>query len=193
YLGKNPAKASKYLENTSYSKYGINFSFAAEAPKMAIPEFELILDSDSVIDNLRNIQFTMVPRRKVNRIELYNNEDISFNSLEFNGRKVELADEENVYRGVKNTALVNYYVSPNDSLKVKFSVEKETPISFKVMEYSFDIMDNPEFNIKKRPLYTMPKPFVITDAIAVKRTFSIDSLNRKTADTLNSQTILIHE
>src|SRR5690606_22135766 len=85
YLGKNPEKASKYLENTSYSKYGIHFSFAAEASKMAIPEFELILDSDSVMDNLRNIQFTMVPRRKVNRIELYNNEDISFNSLEFNG------------------------------------------------------------------------------------------------------------
>jgi hypothetical protein len=30
----------------------------------------------------------------------------------------------------------------------------------------------------------MPKPFVITDAVAVKRTFSIDSLKMKVVDTL---------
>lgn len=193
YLGQNPEKASKYLENISYSKYGINFSFAAEAPKIAIPEFELILENDSLNGNFRNIQFTLVPHRKVNKIELYNNENVSFNSLEFNGQKVELDDESKLYRGTKNTALVNYFVSENDSLKVKFSVEKDSPISFKVMEYSFDLMDNPKFNIKKRPLYTMPKPFVITDAIAIQRTFSIDSLKRKTSDTLTSQTLLINE
>ena len=92
-------------------------------------------------------------------------------------------------------ALINYYVSENDSLKVKFSVENGDPVSFKVMEYSFDLMTNPQFNISKRPNYTMPKPFVITDAVAVKRTFSIDSLKRKVMDTLQaySEIILINE
>lgn len=184
YLGQNPEKASKYLQNTSYSKYGINFSFATEAPKINIPEFEIILDEDELINNLRSIQFTIVPNRRVNKIELYNNDEISFNSLAFNGQKVKLDDSKELYRGTKNTALVNYFVSPNDSLKVKFSVANNIPISFKVMEYSFDLMENPQFNIHKRPLYTMPKPFVITDAIAVKRTFSVDSLKRKAPDTL---------
>lgn len=184
YLGQNPEKASKYIENTSYSKYGINFSYAAQAPKISIPEFEIILDEDEIIDNLRSIQFTIVPKRKVNKIELYNNDEISFNSLEFNGQNVKLDNSKKLYRGTKNTALVNYFVSPNDSLKVKFTVENNIPVSFKVMEYSFDLMENPKFNIQNRPLYTMPKPFVITDAIAVKRTFSVDSLMIRAQDTL---------
>jgi len=184
YLGANPEQASKYLENTSYSKYGINFSYAAEAPKIDIPEFELILKNDSLIDNLRNIEFTIVPHRKVNRVELYSTQDISFNTLEFNGQKVKLADSTKLYRGTKNAALVNYYVSEGDSLKVKLSVEKSSSVSFKVMEYSFDLMDKPELNIKKRPDYTMPKPFVVTDAVMVKRTFSIDSLRVKLSDSI---------
>jgi hypothetical protein len=54
------------------------------------------------------------------------------------------------------------------------------------MEYSFDLMTNPQFEIAKRPDYTMPKPFVITDAIMVKRTFSVDSLRIKAADTIKT-------
>ena len=189
FFGQNPEKASNYLDNTSYSKYGINYTYAAQAPKMDIPEFEIILENDSVINNLRNIQFTVVPSRKVNKVELYITEEISLNSLEFNDQKVKLDDSKDLYRGTKNTALVNYFVSPNDSLRVKFSVENNIPVSFKVMEYSFDLMENPQFNIQKRPLYTMPKPFVITDAIAVKRTFSIDSLSIRKSDTLTVQNI----
>src|SRR5690606_19851437 len=100
-----------------------------------------------------------------------------------------------MYRGTKNPALINYYVSDNDSLKVNFSVEKDASVSFKVMEYSFDLMTDPQFNISKRPNSTMPKPFVITDAIAVERTFSVDSLKRKVRDTLqyNSEIILNNE
>ncbi len=120
----------------------------------------------------------------MNKIDLYGMEDTRFKYLEFNGEKATGLDSINDYRGTKNSALINYYVSENDSLKVKFSVEKGTPVSFKVMEYSFDLMKNPQFEIAKRPNYTMPKPFVITDAIAVKRTFSVDSLKLKVSDTL---------
>ena len=37
----------------------------------------------------------------------------------------------------------------------------------------------------------MPKPFVITDAVAVKRTFSVDSLRMKVADTINTNVEII--
>ena len=68
---------------------------------------------------------------------------------------------------------------------MNFSVAENVSVSFKVMEYSFDLMTDQQFNISKRPNYTMPKPFVITDAIAVKRTFSVDSLRVKITDTIN--------
>lgn len=197
YFGENPEKATKYLGEASYSKYGINYTFAAEAPKKSIPDFEVILEQDSIINNLRNVYFVIVPQRNVNKIDLYSGNDISFKSLEFNGKKAFVDESSNEYRGTKNAALINYIVSPGDSLKVKFTAEKNIPISFKVMEYSFDLMDNPEFNIEKRADYMMPKPFVITDAVAVKRSFSVDSLKRKNIieneQDDNSEIILINE
>lgn len=195
YLGEKPENASNILDFTAYNKYGTNFSYAAEAPEKNIPDFEVILDEDSLFENIRNVRFTIVPKRKVNKIDLYSAENTSFKSLEFNGQKISVSKKTKDYRGTKNVALINYYVSENDSLKVKFSVENGDPVSFKVMEYSFDLMTNPQFNISKRPNYTMPKPFVITDAVAVKRTFSIDSLKRKVMDSLQpySEIILINE
>lgn len=186
YLGENPEKATHIIAETAYSKYGTNFSFAAKAPTKNIPDFEVILDEDTLIGALRNVAFTIVPKRNVNKIDLYSNKNNAIEFLEFNGQKAELADSTETYRGVKNAALVNYYVSENDSLKVNVALQKDIPLSFTVMEYSFDLMDNPEFNISKRPVFTMPKPFVITDAIAVKRTFWVDSLKPKVVDTINT-------
>ncbi len=195
YLGENFEDASKILGDASYNKYGTNFSYVAEATEKSIANFEVILDEDSLIENIRNVRFTIVPKRKVNKIDLYSDQFMSFKSLEFNGQKAALYEKNKDYRGTKNLALINYYVSENDSLKVNFSVEKGDPVYFKVMEYSFDLMTDPEFNISKRPNNTMPKPFIITDAIALKRTFSIDSLKRKVIDTLqpNSEIILNNE
>ncbi len=194
YLGENPQDASQILDEASYSKYGINFSYAADAPEKNIPDYEIILEEDTLIENLRNVKFTIVPNRKVNKIDVYSEQFISFNSLEFNGQKAPLYNRKSKdYRGTKNSALINYYVSNSDSLKVNFSVERNTKVSFKVMEYSFDLMTNPNFEIAKRPEYTMPKPFIVTDAIVAKRTFSIDSLKIKVADTLTNEYQIINE
>jgi hypothetical protein len=195
YLGENPLVATETLAEAPYSKYGFKYNFATDAPDKNIPDFEVILKEDTLIDNLRNVKLIIVPRRNVNKIDLYSEQAISFESLEFNEQEASHYRKRNDYRGSKNNALINYYVSENDSLKVNFSVEKDVFVSFKVMEYSFDLMTNPEFKIAKRPNYTMPKPFVITDAVAVKRTFSVNSLKIKVEDTLydNPQAILNDE
>ncbi len=183
YLGENPEDASKILGDVAYNKYGTKFSLANRAPQKTIPNFEVILEADSLVENLRKVMFTIVSKRKVNKIDLYA-ENTEFQSLIFNGKEMPASRISEDYRGTRNSALINYYVSENDSLKVQFSVAKEAPVTFKVMEYSFDLMEDAQFNIPKRPDYTMPKPFVITDAVAVKRTFSVDSLRLKARDTL---------
>ena len=121
FLGENPENATKYLDEAAYSKYGISYTYAAESPDRQIPDFEVILDEDTIINNLRNIRFTIIPKRNVNKIDLYSAEDISFHSLEFNGKKASVTDSTKLYRGTKNSALIRYYVSNNDSLKVKFT------------------------------------------------------------------------
>ena len=71
---------------------------------------------------------------------------------------------------------MRYYVADNDSLEVSYTIKKEIPVSFTVLEYSFDLLDNNQFTINKRPKHTMPKPFVITDAIVIKNTIDINTL-----------------
>ena len=183
YLGENPEDASKILGDVAYNKYGTKFSLANRAPQKTIPNFEVILEADSLVENLRKVMFTIVPKRKVNKIDLYA-ENTEFQSLIFNGKEMPASRISEDYRGTRNSALINYYVSENDSLKVQFSVAREAPVTFKIMEYSFDLMEDAQFKITKRPNYTMPKPFVITDAVAVKHTFSVDSLRLKARDTL---------
>lgn len=75
--------------------------------------------------------------------------------------------------------LLRYFIADEDSLEVSLSVEKNTPLNFQVLEYSFDLLKHPQFTINKRPKNTMPKPFINTDAIVVKRSFSVDELEKK--------------
>lgn len=185
YLGENPTDASPILDDAAYNKYGVNFSYAATAPQKDIPDFEVLLQADTVVNELRKVKLAIVPKRRVNKIDLYS--ENTFQTLHFNGKEMPPASLSKEYRGTRNRALINYYVSENDSLIVDFSVKAGTAVTFKVMEYSFDLMDNPQFQIAPRPDYTMPKPFVVTDAVAVKRTFGIDSLKRKEMDTLQTK------
>lgn len=185
YLSKTPDSAANVVKHVAYNKYGANYSFAAPAPEKDIPPFEVILEKDTLVKQFREVKFVIVPKRNVNKIDLYPVGNTVFKSIEFNGEPMPVSKVSNDYRGTENNALINYYVSQNDSLKVAFSVEKDAKVSFKAMEYSFDLMSNSKFTMIERPTYTMPKPFVITDAIMVKRTFSVDSLKPKVLDTLN--------
>lgn len=177
-LGENPKKASDITAIQAYSKYGRNYTYASEAPKKDIPNFEVVLTSDTLINNEREVGFTILPKRRINRLELYSEQHADFTKLAFNGKKVDLSTTSDYYRGTQNPALVNYHVSKGDSLHVAYSIPKDAKVNFRAMEYSYDLLEHPGFAIEKRPDFTMPKPFVVTDAIAVKRSFSMDSIRR---------------
>lgn len=175
-LGENPKQASDLIGTQPYSKYGRAFTYAADAEHKNIPSFEVALSSDTIVGKNREVAFTIIPKRSVNRLELHSNNSQDFKALAFNGKEVDLSSTTDSYRGTKNTALVNYHMSKGDSLHVVYSIGKEEEVHFQVMEYSYDLMEHPEFQLEERPDYTMPKPFVVTDAISVKRSFSVDSL-----------------
>ena len=85
---------------------------------------------------------------------------------------------------------MRYYVSDKDSLEVSYEVSKEQQVSFTVMEYSYDLLDHPQFSINKRAENMMPKPFVVTDAIVVKKKIIIDDLPLKVKDSTSNILIL---
>ncbi|MFT4669724.1 MAG: hypothetical protein ACI9HJ_001298, partial [Ulvibacter sp.] len=77
-----------------------------------------------------------------------------------------------------------FYVAENDSLEVSYTIKKDTEVSFTVVEYSFDLLSNSQFTINQRPKNTMPKPFIVTDAIAIQKSISINSLQVQTQNTI---------
>ena len=191
YLGENPEEASNYITYASGSKYAKGYSFAVEAPAKKIPLFKAVLNSDTIINDIKKRTFTIIPNRNVNQISLYVAEGVEFDFLSFNGQSLPLNNNENsASQKIKSKELVRYYVSDKDSLEVSYEVSKDQKVSFTVMEYSYDLLDHPQFKINNRAENMMPKPFVVTDAIIVKKKITIDDLPLKIKDS-NSNTLIL--
>ena len=191
YLGENPEEASNYITHASGSKYAKGYSFAVEAPAKKIPLFKAVLNSDTIINDIKKRTFTIIPNRNVNQISLYVAEGVEFDFLSFNGQSLPLNNNENrASQKIKSKELVRYYVSDKDSLEVSYEVSKDQKVSFTVMEYSYDLLDHPQFKINNRAENMMPKPFVVSDAIIVKKKITIDDLPLKIKDS-NSNTLIL--
>ena len=191
YLGENPEEASNYITYASGSKYAKGYSFAVEAPAKNIPLFKAVLNSDTIINDIKKRTFTIIPNRNVNQISLYVAEGVEFDFLSFNGQSSPLNYNENsASQKIKSKELVRYYVSDKDSLEVSYEVSKDQKVSFTVMEYSYDLLDHPQFKINNRAENMMPKPFVVTDAIIVKKKITVDDLPLKIKDS-NSNTLIL--
>jgi len=191
YLGENPEEASKYISYASGSKYSKGYIFATEAPVKNIPLFEAVLNKDTIINDIKKRTFTIIPKRNVNQISLYVAEDVAFIFLSFNGQSLPLNNNKNnASQKIKSKELVRYYVSDKDSLEVSYEVLKDQKVSFTVMEYSYDLLDHPQFTINNRAENMMPKPFLVTDAVIVKKKIIIDDLPLKIKDSTSNTIIL---
>ncbi len=177
YLGDSPEPASSYISYASGSKYAKGYKFANVAPNKNIPIFKTVLHKDTVINQYKEVSFTIFPQRAVNQISLYTADEANFKSLSFNGQFFPLNNNlTNAAQKIKSKELVRYYVSDKDSLVVSYEVSKNQKVSFTVLEYSYDLLNHPQFTINKRADYMMPKPFIVTDAIIVKKELNMEGL-----------------
>jgi hypothetical protein len=177
YLGDSPEPASSYISYASGSKYAKGYQFANVAPNKNIPIFKTVLHKDTVINQYKEVSFTIFPQRAVNQISLYTAEEVNFKSLSFNGQFFPLHNNlTNAAQKIKSKELVRYYVSDKDSLVVSYEVSKNQKVSFTVLEYSYDLLNHPQFTINKRADYMMPKPFIVTDAVIVKKELNMEDL-----------------
>jgi hypothetical protein len=175
YLGEEPKPASAYIESAAGNKYNRGFQYAAEAPVVEIPEFDLTINYDSVHDGMRAVGFTITPQRDAHQMRLYTAKEVSFSSLQFNG--VNVSENDSLGPPFFNRVsdeLLRYYIADTDSLQVSYTLpENEPSPTFKVLEYGFDLVSNPLLNVMPRAKNMMPKPFINTDAVINKKSFSI--------------------
>lgn len=174
YLGENPPKANALNNNAFGSKYGIGFSYTQKAELKAIPQPKIEVAYDTIIDNTRHFSVCISPQRNVQRIEVFANSANQFKAFKVNGvAAFKETDAEFVFANRKKTRLFSYYVSDNEPLDLFISVPKDQKTTLQLHEASFDLLENKNFSVPKRSESMIPKPFILNDAIILKKTITL--------------------
>ncbi|NBL65016.1 M28 family peptidase [Flavobacterium sp. NST-5] len=167
YLGKNPQSAKIVEAYNLFSKYNTKFTFSKPTETKNFPEPSIQFIRDEIIGDQRYIKIIIKPNRKVNRYDIFANTNVTFHNLRVNG-VLHVNQKKSAYKR-NGRKLLSYYVTNNEALEMSFSIKKGIEPDLELIEASFDLLENPEFSIKKRENWMMPKPFVLTDAIVLKQ------------------------
>lgn len=168
YLGENPNTPKGLEAIPLFSKYDSQFTFAAKAPLKNIPQPTIDFLTDSISDNLHYFKIRISPNRKVNRYDIFANEKMDIYNIKTNGVS-HLEQKGKIYER-DGKKLLSYYVVDNEPLVLEFNINTATAFDMKLLESSFDLMQNPLFTMIKRADWMMPTPFVLNDAVAIKKT-----------------------
>lgn len=166
YLGTNPKDATSFNSLSLPSKYNSGFTFMADAPmkELAKPKVEFL--KDHIVGANRYLKIRITPNRKVNRYDVFANEDLDIHNFKANGLSL-LGQKGSKYER-KGKKLLSYYVVDQLPLEIEFNVDASSVLDLDVMESSFDLMSNPLFQMQKRANWMMPTPFVLNDAVIIK-------------------------
>ncbi|SFR34616.1 Peptidase family M28 [Robiginitalea myxolifaciens] len=154
--------------NKLSSKYGSGFSKLSPAPLKTVLASEVKIQGDTTIDGTRNLKLSLVPRRAINRLEIYTNET-ELQQATVNG--IELSE---YFLENRSSRLITHYVSDNDSTYLDLSYPADQPLELTLYEASNDLLDNPQFSVPPRPETEIPKPFVLNDAVMTIQTLSFE-------------------
>lgn len=175
YLTKNPDVYADASKVTFGSKYRTAFSYMKEANIKPLKQPYIDKQKDTVIGNVRHVQLFISPQRAVNRMEFFAGDDTQFLSFNINGLEVpKHKHNDYVFNNRVNNRLFSFFVPDDNHLELIFTVPKGQKTAFQLHEVSLDMYDNPLFDNPKRPETMIPKPFVINDAVIIKKTISID-------------------
>jgi hypothetical protein len=171
YLGENP-KEAKVLSSISLpSKYNSGFTFTADAPIKFLSKPIVEFLKDSVVGGNRYLKIRITPTRKVNRYDIFAKEDLVIQNFKANGLKL-LGQKGSKYER-KGKKLVSYYVVDQLPLEIEFNVAAKSVLDLNLMESSFDLMSNPQFQMAKRANWMMPTPYVLNDAVVIKQKIKV--------------------
>ena len=167
YLGQNPQDIKVLSTNTLTSKYNSKFTFTADAPMKILSKPVVEFLTDSIVGGNRYLKIRITPTRKVNRYDIFANENLVIQNLKANGLSL-LGQKGSKYER-KGKKVLSYYVVDQLPLEVEFSVTASSILDLNLMESSFDLITNPLFSMAKRANWMMPTPFVLTDAVIIKQ------------------------
>lgn len=168
-FGKNPTRGT--IENTEKrNKYKTQFNYVKEMEPKLIPSSNIEIIKDTIIEDERIVNFNVKPQRKLNFIELINDEKVTFHQLKVDGA---IAKNNGTF-AVKKKPFLAYYLQENDSLiSVSIKVKKDEKLQINIHETSFDLLTNPLFSLQPRTNEMIPMPSVTNDAIITIKKISL--------------------
>ena len=119
------------------------------------------------INDYQYFEIEINPNRKVNRIQLFADPKVEIYNFKANGHSK--VNEKSSLFERKGYSIINYYPVDDRQFIISFQLKKGVPLNIDVMTATFDLLENPKYKISKRTDNLMPKPFVLTDAIVVKK------------------------
>ncbi|WBX76431.1 M20/M25/M40 family metallo-hydrolase [Tenacibaculum ovolyticum] len=160
-----------YLEGTipfieGKSKYNTGFSYHKKAENKNFPISNITINKDTIINNERELNFTITPTRKINRYEFNNNSILKLKNLTINGVFYDGGKE---FTANKGTLLIYQMANSDKNVTISFSIDKNIKPDITLNEISYDLLSNKKFNLKPRSEIMMPMPFVVNDAIICSR------------------------
>lgn len=180
YFGEDPL----VIEDTNASfesKYRSNFTFKTQAPVVNIEEPSIIFEQLGNLDSISNTakySLKITPNRKINRMEVFADRNVSFQEFSLNG-----LEADSVALGVQNfhvftkrwqNRLFTYHAVNRDTLRIEFSIHPGKLPEFTLYEASYDLLENPLLKVPARSKKMMPRPFVLNDAVIIKKTIRFD-------------------
>lgn len=166
HLGTNPKEANSNDKLPLFSKYNSSFTYSAKADVLPI-EGPSIQIQDSVIGAEKQYTITISPNRKVNRYDIFANENMDLYNLKANGASL-IGWKDLKYRR-NGKKILSYYVVDNIPLTLTFSMDVATKLDMELLESSFDLLENNQFSIEERPNWMIPMPFVLNDAVVIRK------------------------
>ncbi len=189
YINPEENIAEAYNANALQSKYGRSFAYANQAPTKSIRQPKLDISNDTIIGDKRYLDICIAPQRDIHRIDLFNETIFNFDSLHANGAtaqdfKHSDGNSYNAFTKRWKHHLLTYFVSKNEPLELKMQFHKDSLPKFVLYESSYDLLNNEHFSVPARSAAMMPKPFVVNDAVVVKKSFATEEYRVKEIDTL---------
>ena len=174
FLTDKPDKAESFLNEKFSSKYKTPFTYSKKAyiKPLSLPYIDK--QKDTVVGDVRYVKLFVSPQRTIHRMEFFTDSKHQFLSFSLNGMPVKKDENNRAFSNRDSNKLFTYYVSGEKYLEMEFSIPADQKTDFTMYSSSNDMLDNKLFDIPKRSKDMIPKPFVLNDAVIVKKTISID-------------------
>ncbi len=167
FLGENPSTdVDKFV---SRSKYSTSYRYINKTNYRDISSSTVDVLTDSVYGNKRKVSISIIPQRKINSLQIMTKDSLVFDSLAVQNIFLE---KENFK--INSGRILTYIPSYNDKrVVIDMIFDNKLNSEFNLIETSFDLMTNTNFNFKPRSKIMMPMPFVTNDAIILSKNISL--------------------